>query len=66
MLRAVIIVPNERTKELGDLLAIARSEAQRREHTRQNMEIRAMQFVAELSVYVAVYEVRDERRERDA
>lgn len=56
MLRALVIAPNQRTKELADLLAIARSEAQKREHTRQNVEVRALVFVPECSVYIAVYE----------
>jgi hypothetical protein len=60
MLRALVIRPNQRTRELGDLLQIARAEAQRREHSRQNVNVRALVFVPECNVYVAIYE-RSER-----
>lgn len=60
-LRALVITPNERTKDVGDILAIARAEAQKREHTRQNISIKVVKFVAELSVYVALYMVPDVR-----
>lgn len=62
MLRALVIMPNRRTTELGDLLAIARSEAQKREHTHRNLEIKALTFIAQLEVFVAVYEVPDGKR----
>jgi hypothetical protein len=57
ILRALIIIPNEKTTDLGSLLAIARSEACKREHVQENPVVRAMVFVAELGVYVAVYQV---------
>ena len=57
ILKALIIVPNEKTSDLGSLLAIARSEACKREHVQENPVVRAMAFVAELGVYVAVYQV---------
>jgi len=62
MLRAIVITPNQRTRELGDLLAIARSEAQKREHTHKNVNIKALGFFAQLQVYVAIYEVPDGKR----
>ena len=57
MLKALVIIPNSKTVDLGSLLAIARSEACRREGVRVNPPVRALVFVAELGVYVAVYEV---------
>ena len=57
ILKAIVIVPNEKTTDLGSLLAIARSEACKREHTQENPIVRAITFVAELGVYVAVYQV---------
>ncbi len=57
MLKALIISPNEKTVDLGSLLAIARSEACRREQVAVNPPVKAIVFVAELGVYVAVYEV---------
>jgi hypothetical protein len=57
LLKALVISPNEKTVEFGCLLAIARAEACRREGVRVNPRVRALVFVAELGVYVAVYEV---------
>jgi hypothetical protein len=58
-LKALVISPNERTADFGCLLAIARAEACRREHVKDNPLVRALVFVAELGVYVAVYQVLD-------
>jgi hypothetical protein len=55
--KAIVIAPNEKTGELGCLLAIARAEACKREHCQENPPVRALVFVAELGVYVAVYEI---------
>ncbi|MCW4003698.1 MAG: hypothetical protein NWE95_07290 [Candidatus Bathyarchaeota archaeon] len=60
MYKALVISPNERTSDLGDLLAIARSEACRREHTSVNPPVKVLVFVAELGVYVAVYQAIDQ------
>jgi len=60
MYKALVISPNERTSDLGDLLAIARSEACRREHTSVNPTVKALVFVAEVGVYVAVYQAMDQ------
>jgi hypothetical protein len=51
-----VIVPNEKTTEFGSILAIARSEARKREQSKTNPPIRALRFFPELCVYVAVYE----------
>ncbi len=56
ILRALVIVPNEKTTDLGSLLAIARSEACKREHIQKNPVVRTVMFVSELGVYVAIYE----------
>ena len=56
MLKALVIAPNEKTVEFGSLLAIARSEACRRERVGVNPPVRALVFVPEVGVYVAVYE----------
>ena len=57
VLKALVIIPNSLTIELGDLFAIARAEARRRERSKNNPPIRALKFFPELAVYVAVYEV---------
>lgn len=56
MLKALVIVPNERTQEMGSLLAIARAEAQKRERTHEKLIIRVILFIPECNVYVALYE----------
>jgi hypothetical protein len=58
-LKALVIRPNEKTVEYGSLLAVARAEARKREHTERNPPIRAMMYFPELCVYVAVYEAVD-------
>jgi hypothetical protein len=59
MLKALVIAPNEKTIEYGTLLAIARAEARKREHTDQNPSIIALKFFPEISVYVAIYETQE-------
>ncbi len=56
MLKAIVIVPNANTTEVGALLAIARSEARKREQSKENPPVRALRFFPELGIYVAVYE----------
>ena len=56
MLKALVIIPNEQTREFGALLAVARAEARKREKAHQNPPILALRFFPELGVYVAVYE----------
>jgi len=55
MLKALVIISNEQTKEFGALLAVARAEARKREHADKNLPILALKFFPELGVYVAVY-----------
>jgi hypothetical protein len=59
MLKALVIVPNDSTREIGALLAVARAEARKREKANQNPPILALKFFPELSVYVAVYEAQE-------
>jgi hypothetical protein len=56
VLKALVVTPNEKTVELGSILAVARSEARKREHSERNPPVRALSFFPELNVYVAVYE----------
>ena len=59
MLKALVIAINEKTTEFGSVLAIARSEARKREQSKENPPIRALRYFPELGVYVAVYEAAD-------
>ena len=61
MLRALVIVPNVRTKQVNDLLAIAKAEIRKREHTGKNLPILALEYVPRLGVFVAIYEVQKPR-----
>lgn len=56
MLKALVIVPNANTQDIGALLAVARAEARKREHADKNPPIRALRFLPELGIYVAIYE----------
>ena len=59
MLKALVIATNEKTTEFGSILAIARSEARKREQSNENPPVRALRFFPEIGVYVAVYEAAD-------
>jgi hypothetical protein len=56
MLKSVVIYPNEKTRELGDILQIARSLAKRKEHSDINISILSIVFDPVTKVYVALYE----------
>jgi hypothetical protein len=56
MLKSLVIVPNERTKDLGAILQIARSLAKRKEHVDQDIPIVSLLFDPLTRVYVAIYE----------
>jgi len=57
--KAIVVTPNEKTAEVGSILAVARAEARKRERAEVNPPVWALVFVAEVGVYVAVYEVQD-------
>ncbi len=65
MMKALVITPNEKTVDLGSLLAVARAEARKRERVEVNPPVRALLFVAELGVYVAVYEAAETQGKRE-
>jgi len=63
MLKALVIVPNEKTREVGALLAVARAEARRREKIEQNPPILALRYFSDMGVYVAVYEASETQKQ---
>jgi hypothetical protein len=69
MLKSLVIVPNEKTKDLGDILQIARSLAKRKEHTDANIPVLNVIFDPVTKVYIAVYEwssnPQDERKRQN-
>ena len=56
MYKALVIMNNAKTSEVGALLAVARDAARKREGTQTNPPIRALHFIAELGIFIAVYE----------
>jgi hypothetical protein len=56
MLKSLVIVPNEKTKDLGDILQIARSLAKRKEHTDANIPVLSIVFDPVTRVYIAIYD----------
>lgn len=61
-LSALVIKLNEKIRDLGDLLSIARAEAQKRhglKHAR--IEVLEVIYVPRLNVYVALYRAHDVR-----
>jgi hypothetical protein len=59
LLKALVVVPNEQTREVGALLAVARAEARKREKSDRNPPILVLTFLPELGVYIAVYEAQE-------
>jgi len=57
MLKALVIYPNEKTKDLGDILQIAKSEARRKSHLNRNPPILALEYIPQLDVFVVIYKV---------
>ena len=56
-LSALVIHVNEKVRDLGDLLAIARAEARRRHGLRRvRIDVKEVLYVASLDVYVALYQ----------
>ena len=56
MLKALVIVCREKTKDVGSLLSIARAEAQKREHTHENVTVKNILYDPVTGVYIALYE----------
>jgi len=56
MLRAIVIHGNEKTRDLGSLLQIARVESRRRERADKNPCIRSLIFDPVTEVWIAIYE----------
>lgn len=57
ILRSLVVYGNESTGDIGDILRIARAEAQKREHTHENINVKTIIYVAECGCYVALYKI---------
>jgi len=56
LLEALVIYPNERTNDVRSLVNVSASQAKRKERVKQDIVVRAVLYVPELDIYVAVYE----------
>jgi len=56
MLKAIVIYGNEKTRDMGSLLQIARVESRRREHADKNPCVRSLIFDSVTQVWIAIYE----------
>ena len=56
MLKSLVIYPNEKTRDMGSVLQIARSVAKKIEHTDVNIPVLNIIFDPVNQVYVAIYE----------
>ena len=52
---AIVIYPDERIRDYGSVLAIARVEAQKAVKTHEKLNIKSIIFNAECNVWVALY-----------
>jgi len=57
ILKALIIYPNARIRDYGDLLQIARADGKRAFQTDENVVVKAIVWVAECNVWVALCEL---------
>jgi hypothetical protein len=62
MLKALVIVPDEKMKTLEDVFAAARAAARTREKTKRSPRIRSLGAIFEFGVYIAIYEIHDKPR----
>jgi len=56
LLETLVIYRNERTNDVRRLVNIASTQAKRKEKTQKDIVVRAIVYVPELDIYVAVYE----------
>jgi len=59
LLKALVIIPNSRTREISDILQIAKSSARKAAHLEKNPPILALEYISRLNIFIAVYEVVD-------
>lgn len=56
-LKALVIYPNARIHDYGDLLSIARADGKRAFKTDDNVRVKAIVWIAECNVWVALCEL---------
>ncbi|EMR73655.1 hypothetical protein MCGE09_00570 [Thaumarchaeota archaeon SCGC AB-539-E09] len=61
-LKALVVFPNDRAGDFGDLLAIGRAEAKRILRTRDNVNVIDILYSAKCGVHVIIFEVPESAR----
>jgi len=56
-LKALVVIPNDKVRDFGDLLAIGRAEAKRILRTRENVNVKDILYSAKCGVHIVVFEV---------
>ena len=56
-LKALVVFPNEKVRDYGDLLAIGRAEAKRLLRTHENVNVKDILYSAKLGVHIIIFEV---------
>jgi len=56
-LKALVVFPNEKVRDYGDLLAIGRAEAKRILKTHRNVNVKDILYSAKLGVHIIIFEV---------
>lgn len=56
-LKALVVSPNDRVGDFGDLLAIERAEAKRILRTRENVNVKDILYSSKCGVHVVIFEV---------
>jgi len=56
-LKALVVYPNDKIGDFGDLLAIGRAEAKRILRTRENVNVKDILYSAKCGVHIILFEV---------
>jgi len=56
-LKALVVFPNDRVGDFGDLLAIGRAEAKRLLGTSENVNVKDILYSAKCGVHIIIFEV---------
>jgi len=61
-LKALVVFPNEKVEDYGDLLAIGRAEAKRILRTKENVQVKDILYSAKCGVHVVIFEAPKPKR----
>ena len=63
-LKALVVYPNERVEDYGDLLAIGRAEAKRILRTKENVQVKDILYSARCGVHIVIFEAPEPKKGR--